>query len=70
MSLLRVQHHLVTISHMMDTLRDIIKQEVVPGVCYIFADINCQPTLKMENGTYHRFDTIEEGLDILGVATR
>ena len=55
---------------MMDTLRDIIKQEVVPGVCYIFADINCQPTLKMENGTYHRFDTIEEGLDILGVATR
>ena len=49
---------------MMDKVKDIAKELNAP-IAYVFCDINCQPTIKISDSQFMRFDTVEEATKIL-----
>ena len=54
---------------MIDKIRSEIDLRALDSVEYVFADINCQPTVKMKNDKFLRFNTIEEGIAAIMEAT-
>ena len=52
---------------MMNGLRNFVTENNIETVEYIFCDINCQPTIKMKDNSFLRFDTIDEGKQLLRI---
>jgi hypothetical protein len=53
---------------MMDELRLNINASVDKDVVdFVFADINCQPTIRFKDGSYKRFTTLREGQQNCGI---